>query len=369
MTTTIIATAKDLDLEGLKVMSTHTGPCITLVVPDRHPGAPEGARRNILRGLLKSVSEQLESGRLAPETPSLLEPLEEMCEDSALDTGGQGLAIFRSPGFVACYRVSSKTERLSIANHFLLAPFVADALLPASLFVLGLSTKHLRLFRCSRHECQEIVLPEGVPKSIEAAGQFDRSERTLENRSTAGSSTGELRRVRFGTATDRDTSGAYLHDFFETVHRGLKPLLAGRPLVLMGVQEEIAAYRRIAGTGASVLADEPGNIEFLSPAEICTRAWKAARAENLTRGEQVLTELREMPNRRHVATEAQEVLRAAVHRLCVRVETELIAPTESGNEDLVNAAIAETLRTSGEVSVLHQDCLPADQPLAAILRY
>lgn len=139
--------------------------------------------------------------------------------------------------------------------------------------------------------------------------------------------------------------------------------------MLMGVREEIAAYQRIAGNGTQVLAGEPGNIEFLSLTEIGARARQTARAAYFERGEQVLAELREMPNRRHVATDAREVLRAAtqgrVHRLCVRAETEF----NTDGEDLVNAAIAETLRTSGEVFVLPQDRLPAQEPLAAILRY
>jgi hypothetical protein len=311
------------------------------------------------------------SGR--PAAPGLVDRIEQMCSDSALETGGHGVVIFCAPDFIACYRVSAKKERLLIADHFLLAPFLLDALLPAETFVLGLSTKHLRFFRCSRDECQEISLPNGVPQSLEAAGQFDRGERALENRSTAGSSTGDMRRVRFGTATDRDTSGAYLHDFFEIVHRGLKPSVARRPLVLMGVREEIAAYRRISDDQVQLLAGEPGNIEFLTPAEIGTRARKATLAEHFNRAERVLTELRELPNRRHVATDAQEVLRAAaqgrVHRLCVRAKTELVDATVASAEDLVNAAVAETLRTSGEVFVLPQDRLPADQPLAAILRY
>jgi len=74
------------------------------------------------------------------------------------------------------------------------------------------------------------------------------------------------------------------------------------------------------------------------------------------------------------------VLRAAaqgrVHQLCARAETPLTGPMEpdldrvhAEAEDLVNAAIVETLRTGGEVFMLPQKSLNATQPLAAILRY
>jgi hypothetical protein len=363
--TTSIAAAKDLDLEALKLLSAQTGPCLTITLPERRPGAPEGVRSTVLRSFLRSAA--------ATRQPAgFLEPLEELCEDPALEGGGPGLAIFRAPGFLACYQVPAEKERAVEASHFLLAPFVVEAHMPAELFALGLSVKRLRLFHCTRRQCQEVAWPEGVPASLEEAGQYDRGERSLENRSTAGVSTGDMRRVRFGTATDRDTSGAYLHDFFERVHRGLKPLLADRPLVVMGVRGETAAYQRVCG-GSKVLAAEPGNIEYLPPAEIGWRAREALRRDYFERGARVLAEIREIPDRRRAAVAIAEVLRAAaqgrVHRLCVRAETELAGPWKSGTEDLVNAAVAETLRAGGEVFVVTQDRMPEQEPLAAQLRY
>lgn len=365
MTPSSIAAVKDLDLEALKLLSGQTGPCLTIVLPERRPGAAEGDRRVVLRRLLKHPA-------LAGQEPGLLQPLEDLCEKPGLENGGLGLAVFRAPGFLACYRVPAKTERAAAAGHFLLAPFVVDAHIPGDFFALGLNKKRMRLFHCSQYECREAPWPAGVPSSLEEAGQHDRSERDLENRSTAGVNVGDMRRVRFVTATDRDTSGAYLHDYFEQVHRGLKPVLAGRPLVVMGVREETAAYQRIAGD-ARVLAGEPGNIEYVPAAEVGRRAREAVRREYFARGERVFEEIRELPDRRRVATETHEVLRAAaqgrVHRLCVRAETEVSAPWEGYTEDLVNAALVETLRAGGEVFVLPTDRMPQAEPLAAQLRF
>ena len=50
---------------------------------------------------------------------------------------------------------------------------------------------------------------------------------------------------------------------------------------------------------------------------------------------------------------------------CAR-STEIAGP---GGEDLVNAAVVETLRAGGEVFMLPQDKMQAAHPLAAILRY
>jgi hypothetical protein len=347
-------------------------------LPDHHPGVTEGSRCAILHGLLKKAVEQLATSRLARQAKSLLVPLEEISQDPTLEQGGPGWAFFRAADFFASYRVHTRLESVSIASHFLLSPFLADGLIPEELFVLGLSTKHLRLFEYSHGECHQATLPETVPPNLDAAGQFDRSERNLENRSSAGFSVGDLHRVRFGTATDRETEDAYLHDFFVRIDRGLKTLLAGRPLLLMGIQKHMTAYREAAIDGNALFVGDPGNIESLSPSEVASRVRETLQEDYYKRGDAVFVKLREMRDRERVTTDLRATLDAAaqgrVHQLCVRAETELYGSSgvdrvDASEEDLVNATVAETLRHTGEVFVVAQDRLPATQPVAAILRY
>ena len=78
----------------------------------------------------------------------------------------------------------------------------------------------------------------------------------------------------------------------------------------------------------------------------------------------VLVEFREMTDRSRTLTGLDAVLQAAtqgrIYRLCVRRGTE---------QDLLNEAVIETLRTGGEVYELAQDRMAATEPVAAILRY
>jgi hypothetical protein len=108
----------------------------------------------------------------------------------------------------------------------------------------------------------------------------------------------------------------------------------------------------------------------LTTSDVAARAAEACRAYSQLRGEQVLAEYREMPDRGRTLADVPAILRATsegrVHQLCVRAGSEI--PDPSG-EDLVNAAVAETLRTGGEVFMLPQDKMPAADPMAAILRY
>jgi hypothetical protein len=378
MTPTLTA-AGTLDPAALRQLGGTIGPCLTLVVPAHRPGAAEAPPAVVYRGLLKMAGDRLAAGSLARQAQDLLAPLEELGRDPVLEKGGAGWAVFRAPGSLACCRVNTDEARLSIASHFLLSPFVAEAFVPPEYFALGLGAKHLRLFQCARGACSEVPLPEGVPASLEAAEQFRPPDHSLENRSTAGSSVGHMR-VRFTTLAEREAAGAYLHDYFEIVDRGLQSLLAGRPLVLMGVPEDIAVYRRAARNPERLLAGSPGSVQSLTPAEIGARARETMLAEYERRGDAVLAGLLEKRDRRRVATDIRAVLDAAaqgrVQRLCYRTGTEWIGPMERGldrvhgaGEDLVNACVAETLRSGGEVFAVPQDRLPADRPVAAVLYY
>jgi hypothetical protein len=179
-----------------------------------------------------------------------------------------------------------------------------------------------------------------------------------------------MRGVTFGTLSDREAAGEYLHHFFLLVDRGLTPVLAGKPLLLAGVHEEVSAYRRAANYRPILEPEISGSIEYLALDELARRAAGAALAHYHKLGERVFAEYREMNNRHRTLGDVREVLRAAtqgrVHQLCLRAHTAL---RDATGEDLLNAAAVETLRTGGEVFVLPETSMPATEPAAAILRY
>ena len=259
---------------------------------------------------------------------------------------------------------------MTIGDIFYLAPFVKDAFARREFLVLGLSKQHLRLFRYVNGECHELPLPEGVPPTLEAAGGFDKPEHNLETRSASGSSTGAMRALRFGVSTDHETGRERIHQFFALVDHGLTAAFGNKPLLLLGVREEVAEYRRTAKHALILNSDVQGNVDSLSPAEIAGFAAKAADNDYDLLAERVLAEYQEAPDRGRTLADTRAVLQAAsegrVHRLCVRTGTEAAGSAEGA---LLNAAIVDALRTGAEVFMVSQDKLPAANPLAAILRY
>src|SRR5579859_2529576 len=196
-TSTLTATSGILDSHALKFLAGCRGPCITMVVPAHHPGAQEGSRRALVHGLVRRAGEQMTHGKLAGRAAELLAPLEEIAQESGIEAGGAGFAIFRSPEYTARYYLPDKpgtapAEKMVIGDHFYLTPFVAGAFAPHEFFVLGLSLKHLRLFRYVNGEVHEQPLPAAGPSSLDAAGGFDKPDHQLENRSASGPSTGAM---------------------------------------------------------------------------------------------------------------------------------------------------------------------------------
>jgi hypothetical protein len=157
-------------------------------------------------------------------------------------------------------------------------------------------------------------------------------------------------------------------------------VLNQKPLLLMGVREEIAAFRRVSAYDWLLDSEVDGNWDALGMAQLAQHAHRASIDEYQRVGKAIVAEAREMRDRTRASFDAREIMHAArdgrVHRLCVRADTEVMGPLPSTiskakmhREDLANAAVVETLKHGGEVYVLPQDAMPETDPVCAVLRY
>lgn len=373
--------AAPMDSAALHHTATLAGPCITVTVPAVRPGADEGTPAQILRSLVKQAASQVAALKLAEAVP-VLKRLEEFASDLATyPLENWGFALFCSPAASARYLVRDPgAPRVVIGSHPYLEPFLNHAYCPRNAVVLCLSRKELRLFEFLAGVCRHLALPPGLAANYEGAGAFDVPDHRLENRSAAGSSMGARHAVSFGTTSERENRAGHIEHFFALADRAIRPLLANRPLILAGVHEETAAYRRVSHYEHLLDAELAGNWDFKSEAEIASAA-EAVLAEEADRfAAQAFVHFEQKLARTRTLTDADEILVSAaegrVHQLFVRRGSELYAQLPPDldrvrlpKEDLVNACLSETLRHDGEVYELPQAQLPVERPLAAILRY
>ncbi len=375
-----------LDLMGqdaLKAICTAPGPFVTAFLPACHPGAADLPRAERIRTILLEAGHELERRRFQGPIGQLLKPLEKLAENSTNLAGGSDSAIFVSPGIFRHLRLLAPTrERLIVASHPYITPVLAHLISQGEFYVLAITKKLLRLGRWHDGQCMEIPLPAGVPKSFEEALVFEQPDHDLQNRSSAGPSSAQVGPARFGTGSERDLVHDRLHHYFQIVDRELTGFLKGAPLVLVGIAQEMAAYRSMSEY-PRLLAARPTSPEHLTWDELKERGQEAVLEAQRGEAEKVLAELRETTRRDHVASGIREVLEAAregrVHRLLLANNAEhqgLLGPSFpmdserlEGEQDLINAAAVETIRAGGEVHMLDQGELDGFGHIAAVLRY
>jgi hypothetical protein len=376
-----------LDLKELAKLCHLPGPWVTMLLPGYRPGAQGASNVVRLKHLLTSARELVKQLPAGSDGDAILAPLEALPSQPFAESGGAPCAVFSSSGHFAFLRLDAPPadgfeteERLALGSYPLIKPLLESVMVPSDFFILELSRKNLRLLRYFRGSCEEVPLPTGMPRGVEEAGGFDAPDHMLVNRSSAGSSIGAMRGVQFGTGSDYEAKGEYLYHFFGIVDRGLKSTLHGAPLLLAGVTEEVAAYRRASRYPHLLESAMAGNGGVVSPLEMIAPAQAAAR-EHLRRGAaSALREYLETPARYKAVHTADQVFAAAVagrvHCLIGAADLAMEAMPKShqlpllmAGEDMINAAAVETIKHGGKVYLLPIAELGGAAPLSAVLRY
>jgi len=382
MTTAMSKVLNPLDAREISALAHSEGPCVSMQLPDYKPGAGEGTRSAHLRDMTQAAIEQLRNFQLPVGNDRLIQSVAHLMEIPQTTPGGPGMALFCAPGLELAYGAAGiAPELLTVGTRFHILPLLSHAYAAHEVFVLGLGKKHVRLWHYNNGECAEEPLPAGIASGLEAFEGFDKPDHDLENRSTGGPATGTRRKIRFGTMSDRESHQEYLHHFFEHIARGLKDKVGETPLFLIGVHEELAQFRRVAGRLRVFETEWNENAEYCAIDAIAARTKEAAFREYYRLGETAMRGIQEITAK--LTGDPVAILRAAhqgrVHRLFVAEQTHMPAHADEGafakvrkGEDLANAAVIETLRTSGEVFALpgaNLPELPEGSAIAAILRY
>ena len=384
MTPAIQEVRKPICEADLKMLTHQTGPCVTISVPPFRPGDGAGSRHAVLRELahtaaarLRDLHRQRGAESMVQDIVDAIERLVALADDHH---GGPAMTLFASPGFEVIYVTPGvRAGNVTVGSRFEIIPLFAQAAAPHEFYVLGLTTKRVRLWRYSYGHCEELSLPLGVPVSLEAAGAFDVPDHDLENRSTAGpmaaSGVAGTKRVRFGTSSDREAHGEYLRHFLSRIDQGLKDVIRNNPLFLAGVREEVTEYRKVAKHPYIFSEQCLGSPEHASLDQVAAHASAGALREFYSAAKRAAESLSEEPNK--IAGDASRTLKAAqegrVRRLFVaehaKVPSHPVLDGGFDGEDLINACVVETLKTGGAVYVLEGCELPGGEVIGAILRY
>jgi hypothetical protein len=181
-------------------------PCITAVLTIPDPLQLAARLSNVLHDVEKRLSDlRME----APASAGLLRPIRAVA--ATLERDGNwsiGLALFRSPDqFPYFFLREAPTEFVTVGEHFEIRPVLAVVSRDQVFFVLALSQKHVRLFRCTYQSEQELQLRRVAPDNLHVWLNNRIPDHGLDNRAVAGPSVGSMKGVTFRTTRAKKDCG------------------------------------------------------------------------------------------------------------------------------------------------------------------
>jgi hypothetical protein len=368
------------DLQPLTVAN---GPCLSAVLSLNNPAEIDARLKNAIRGLRKKLEELAIDRRTCDD---LLAPIQDLAaEVHAARVWAHALALFRSPSLFRYYLLHGPFEDTqAVGTRFQVRPLLQTLAHETRFHILALSRHHVRLLFCTQHRAELVETGTNIPENLDVWLNNRQPDHVLANRSTAGWSAGRMKGVLSGSSTDRERADQYLSHFFKAVDRGVNAQLRhdGGPLVLAGVEHEIALYQRVNSYRPTFEKPIIGSPDGLPENTLHTRAMEVVTGTFSEPLQRAMAHVRQYDGTSRQAVDPRAVVQAAYRG---RVLDLLIAAdaayagswneetqdvdTGSPADDLLNAAALETLWYGGRAFVVSPADMPVKAPATAILRF
>jgi hypothetical protein len=302
-----------------------------------------------------------------------------------------GLALFASDDGLRIGRLPLHVrEFVHVGERFCVRPLLPAVSEGQRFHVLALSRNDVRLHECSRLGIREI----GEDEFVSPLAEADRdAQRTLQFHTGAPPiGAGRRRAAMFhGHGLHKDARAQETERLLRLVDGALDGVLGDgdAPLVLAGVAELVAAFRRVSDRpGVAAAVGIEGNVEHLQEHALHARALEAAIPALDAAQRRIVDRVREAAHTDRVSRGVRPVLAAAT---AGRVEVLLVhadepvwgqpgedggaaqtvrhAERQAGDDDLLDLAVARAWRTGARVLAVAAGEIPDGGEAAALLRY
>ncbi|MGF1639507.1 MAG: hypothetical protein ACFCUO_01010 [Rhodospirillales bacterium] len=361
-------------LPELRTLAAERGDiCASLYLPTS-PVTPDAeADRILLKNLARAAIDQLTAAG-ADKRQILL--LDEQFADVVDDVvfwkyQAHSLAVLATPDRVRTFRLPNRlTEVVEVADRFHLKPLLRAVTFPHEAFVLALSENGTRLIEVTADLPPTPVAVDGMPTdAASAVGRASLNDRSAKRRLQGA----EGKKV-------------LLRQYARQVDGAMRALLAGAetPLILAAAEPIASIYRSVNSYPHLTAAAVPGSPDKTPDHELA-RAARPILDDLYATAIDGLKELFAQRDRqRRATTDAAAAARAATLGIVdtLLVDMDRVVPgtvDDDGTVTLVGAAGASSygvvdeiarraLLTGARVLSVRGEDLPADAPLAAILR-
>ena len=340
-----------------------------------------------LKNLLSEAGEQLKEHEVAErDIEKLLEKPRKLLDQPLFwQHNDKGLAFFISEDQFDYYRIPhSFKERVMVSDHFLITPLIPMISLEGSFCMLTLSQKTVRLLKCTRGSAEEIALEES-PGSLKEFQKFDVYPRELQHHSGQG---GGKTAIFHGQGGSEETDTEVIINYLKTIENEVTSIMRKRndPLILAGVTEAVAEYRKINHYSRLMDQAVTGNPDPKSNEEVKEEGWEVIQAYFLKDMYEDISRFGDLTGSDKHSDNLTNIVEAAyygkIDSLFVPIgehswgwfdqERDVVhhsTRAKNGEHDLINMAAIKTLTQSGNVYALDREDMPNQAPIAAIFRY
>lgn len=366
---------------------------LSIYMPTYRLGREREQNPTRFKNMLGQAEEQLLArGLRSRQVQDLLEPTEALVQDDLFwQHQSDGLAFFLSQEAMDYYRLPfSFEEMVVVGDYFYTKPLLPLLSVDGRFYILALSQDEIRLLQGTRQHVQGVDL-EGVPKSLAEALRLDDPEQRIQWHTGTTDVRGDRAAQFHGHGvggTDEAQEKVNIERFLQRVDEGLQDLLAEErsPLVLAGVDYLLTIFQEVSSYDDLLEEQITGNPEQWSEEMLHRQAWDLVQPKFQREQEEALSLYRHFAHTDRTSGEIGAVVRAArygqVDTLFVALDeqrwgqfdpasqtVELHEERELGDADLLDLAALHTIWNQGEVYALARAEMPAEVPLAAILRY
>lgn len=297
----------------------------------------------------------------------------------------KAVAVLRSSGVFAVIGLHHDANaRIVTGPQFFIRPLLKEVTAASAFYLLALSLKDIRLLRCTLDTSEEVPLGEQTKTSFETFMASAKTDHTRIRSSVAGAGAGSSKGAVGTTTTEREAKDEYLGHYFKHLDGAITETLRGHdePLVIAGVRDEVALYRRSNSYPHLATDFVKGAPNSLKSGEMHARALTVLESEYSSKIDAVLAEYDHKAG--GAASNRLKDIVTAAHD--GRVTTLLISETTenfgsfdeatneasgrgSGEIDLINDAAIETVLHSGAILTAPNNRMLQGAPAVAIFRY
>ncbi|GAB3812766.1 hypothetical protein GCM10028820_06380 [Tessaracoccus terricola] len=362
---------------------------LSLFIPTHRVGPEMQGDQVRWKNLVNGVEAMLLEEMRRPDVEALLEPARELLNNSpAWQRMGDGMAMFLRPGWHQTYRIPASLPILAtVGDHFVTGPLMRLLSGDEHFFLLAISQSKVRLMDGSRHTVEQVELGD-VPTAVADVLEPPDPESGALVRPMSGNRGGLAVFHGHGAAAE-DARKDDLLFFLRQVSSGLDEILRGQsaPLVLVGLEQNVVAYREVDNYGNTLAEAVHHNPDDLSVQQLHDLAWPIVEARLRSERDDVIARARQLDGTGRVSSDLTFIREAAqqgrVETLFMRADPwcweEATGDTGAdvvrlGGDDRyvvcehVDQSAADTLANGGFVYATSQAVVP-DSPVMAILRY